>query len=603
MEIRLPPLFEKSRTPPTSSKKIVLMVVLVGIVLFFVGVLVTFFLMRTPKKVVPQESASIVIPTEIKKTLSVRFVTPPQEGYQKESVPDVFVALFKVSNGGVPLENYQTKKPFTKEELITEMGAYTAKIGMIEGGTYDGYTLNIAHWVSLYEIGSTNNEVYYLADAEKNVTLLGRYVFSLFIFGSGQKTLEEFLGKDVFLEYAKTQKIENELVVDAFEIPTVLKDAQGNEFTFLSVSNLYDKTRIETNKAESVPMTDVKTGKVYSVIADGSAYLFSRSDTRTVKYNYVIPWEGDDKAEVNWNDGTVMGANLYATRISTGCGYSSPDLVTEIPTLKLAGRVMRSDKSVYEFFQPVWTKQDVAVPDSVANMFYMNYEQRLSWDAEKKATASFEGFMNMHPVFLWKDPLGRWLRFTHENVQSAAECGKPVIYLYPTTKTDLDVTVEPKGGFSFTEPVYHDGWRVTAFPDGTLINRDDGAVYPYLFWEGRGDAYSSPEDYWVVTKQDVPVFLQKTLTTIGLNTKEIADFKEFWEPKMRSAPYYKIGFHGTRVMDLIAPLTLSQTPDTRLRILMDYSPLRERIAEHPPTLPPTPVRKGFTVIEWGGVLR
>ncbi|OGL96429.1 hypothetical protein A2318_03405 [Candidatus Uhrbacteria bacterium RIFOXYB2_FULL_45_11] len=177
------------------------------------------------------------------------------------------------------------------------------------------------------------------------------------------------------------------------------------------------------------------------------------------------------------------------------------------------------------------------------------------------------------------------------------------MYLYPTEKTDLDVTVAPKGGFTFTEPVYKNGWRVTASPDGTLVNRDDGKTYPYLFWEGHGDEYGSPEDYWVVSRQDVPSFLKETLADIGLNTKEIADFMEFWEPKMRSAPYYKIGFHGTRVMDFLAPMIISKTPDTILRVLMDYAELQDPIVQHPPKLPPTIVRKGFTVIEWGGVLR
>jgi len=78
---------------------------------------------------------------------------------------------------------------------------------------------------------------------------------------------------------------------------------------------------------------------------------------------------------------------------------------------------------------------------------------------------------------------------------------------------------------------------------------------------------------------------------------------EFWVPLMQSAPYYKIGFHGTNVMDQIAPMKLSQQPDTILRILMDYEELSQPIKENPPYLGKTLERKGFTVIEWGGVLR
>jgi hypothetical protein len=50
-------------------------------------------------------------------------------------------------------------------------------------------------------------------------------------------------------------------------------------------------------------------------------------------------------------------------------------------------------------------------------------------------------------------------------------------------------------------------------------------------------------------------------------------------------------------------LSLSETPDTLIRILMDYQPLEAPIKANPPILPKTPIREGFTVVEWGGVLR
>jgi hypothetical protein len=97
--------------------------------------------------------------------------------------------------------------------------------------------------------------------------------------------------------------------------------------------------------------------------------------------------------------------------------------------------------------------------------------------------------------------------------------------------------------------------------------------------------------------------LVSTLAKLGLNQKETADFLEFWEPRMQAAPYYQIGFHGTNVMNQLAPLTLSQKADTTIRVLMDYQELSAPIKANPPILPATPARKGFTVIEWGGVIR
>ena len=154
-----------------------------------------------------------------------------------------------------------------------------------------------------------------------------------------------------------------------------------------------------------------------------------------------------------------------------------------------------------------------------------------------------------------------------------------------------------------TEPLWNDGWRVTAEPDGTLTNRDDGEIYPYIFWEGHGGLYTEPENFWVVERSRVEPFLRATLHRIGLNRQERADFLEFWLPRMEAAPWYKIGFHGTQVMDSVAPMTLSETPDSILRVLMDYTELDAPIEANPPEYVPHFERSGFTVVEWGGVLK
>ena len=168
---------------------------------------------------------------------------------------------------------------------------------------------------------------------------------------------------------------------------------------------------------------------------------------------------------------------------------------------------------------------------------------------------------------------------------------------------DMSVWVNPRGGFSYTEPDYGDGWNVTAFPDGRIVNRADGLEYPYLFWEGRGGLYSPVETYWVVEQSDVEYFLRETLAKMNFNQSEIADFIEFWLPRMQSEPFYKIGFHGTNVMNELAPLSLSVKPDHVFRILMDYEGLDVWQPSKPPTRLPRANRDGFEVMEWGGVLR
>ncbi len=60
---------------------------------------------------------------------------------------------------------------------------------------------------------------------------------------------------------------------------------------------------------------------------------------------------------------------------------------------------------------------------------------------------------------------------------------KPVIYLYPETPTNVRINCSASNKFTFTYPVYHNGWRVKAYPDGTLLD-EQNKKYPYLFWEG-----------------------------------------------------------------------------------------------------------------------
>ena len=48
------------------------------------------------------------------------------------------------------------------------------------------------------------------------------------------------------------------------------------------------------------------------------------------------------------------------------------------------------------------------------------------------------------------------------------------------------------------------------------------------------------------------------------------------------------------------PLDITPTPDTLIRVLMEYKPLDDKIDLPEQILPPPPARTGFTVVEWGG---
>ncbi len=62
-----------------------------------------------------------------------------------------------------------------------------------------------------------------------------------------------------------------------------------------------------------------------------------------------------------------------------------------------------------------------------------------------------------------------------------ASTKKPVIYLYPTQKTNVTVKLSYHGDLTCTYPTYNGEWNVTAYPDVHLINNADQKEYSYLY--------------------------------------------------------------------------------------------------------------------------
>ena len=178
------------------------------------------------------------------------------------------------------------------------------------------------------------------------------------------------------------------------------------------------------------------------------------------------------------------------------------------------------------------------------------------------------------------------------------ELAKPVIYLYPESVTDVEVLLTLDGSLGFTYPEYGNGWRVTAYPDGTLVNRADGAEYGYLFWEGEAYPGFDMSEGFVVAGGDTAAFLREKLAFMGLSPKEYNDFIVYWAPLMRDNAYNLISFQGGAYTD-IAKLEVSPAPDSMLRVFMAFRALEGPADITEQELAPFE-RTGFTVVEWGG---
>jgi hypothetical protein len=475
---------------------------------------------------------------------------------------------------------------------------YSAKVvGEFKTGPYEGRLL-VQEGVTVDGFAETTDTYLVIEDLKSDREPIILTAYSIVEAGPFSQT-----SRFSTLDHASYQGVRfSDEVIPELDYEDIVSTVDGkSQFSFIGMGDSLEPINIANYPLAATLKDGTKLYADSGKFVDGFYFLPNEfmavsADGRALWYDLTIPFYSSTlrgasaELSVIWNDGSATSGG-YFKGAGGGCGFSTLTNVVadkDVPELKEGGHLATG------------TKEKVYISDSYQEFplsdLYNNWKY-----SHKEGTV--EEFAKSHPYFFYKDSLGRWVLFTGTGAMSSAECGKPVIYLYPEKTTDLTVNLAPQGGFTKSEPAYGQGWNVTASPDGTLVNKTDGKTYPYLFWEGRGGLYQSPSKYWVVAEKEVPAFLNATLAKLGLNEKETADFMEFWAPRMIGAPYYKIGFYGTGVMDSIAPMTLSQVPQTKIRILMDYLPLQKVEPSNAPVLPETPKRTGFTVIEWGGVLR
>lgn len=347
--------------------------------------------------------------------------------------------------------------------------------------------------------------------------------------------------------------------------------------------------------------TDSKLGDVYTnaSLENLGSYevakncFFVKAPDGTVKfYRYTPPFlDEQGRSDITWQDGTKANG-AYTFRSPSGSGFNDCANVVNLSTseIKKAGTTSTGD--------PVYIYKDSNHP--VLKKIYQEDYVVPSGGIKE----SYSQFIDSYPVFFWEDPFGRWVQFANNTYLPPAECAKPVIYLYPRVPSVVSVKLTPLGGIDASLPSYLDGWRVIAFPSGKLLDFQTNKIYPYLFWEGKSDLYQTPQKGFVVKNKELDQFFNYKLKELGLLEKEIADFKAFWIPQMlaKDAPYYFITFLAQSEINRLAPLSVQPAPDTVIRVLMDFKPLRQPITVSEPRLI-TPKREGFTVVEWGGVRR
>lgn len=176
---------------------------------------------------------------------------------------------------------------------------------------------------------------------------------------------------------------------------------------------------------------------------------------------------------------------------------------------------------------------------------------------------------------------------------------KPIIYLYPNEKQDINVVLGKPENLIHTYPKYNDGWNVTAHPNGDLIDKNTNRDLYALYWEGINTASENTSEGFIVKGEDTISFLEEKLELLGLNEREANEFIIYWLPKLEKNKYNFIRFQTAEEINTNMPLKVIPKPDTMIRVMMEFKALIEKINVKEQILE-TPQRKGFVVVEWGG---
>ncbi|KIM23234.1 hypothetical protein M408DRAFT_77805 [Serendipita vermifera MAFF 305830] len=244
--------------------------------------------------------------------------------------------------------------------------------------------------------------------------------------------------------------------------------------------------------------------------------------------------------------------------------------------------------------------------------------------------------------------------------------GKPVIYLFSPTPLSAKVQLElvPEWSFSAIYPVKkfeetkNGGqavtWDVLVKPGSLLIDKESQAEVSYLYWEAKSNpspptpAISrsaspvgsiptqlevfdpsvpnlTPSNSILLNIDQVPLYLDKALSALGLHTEARTSFITYWLPDMLKHNSIALRFIPQHAYEASAPLKVEPQPSLTVRIFMLWRGLlpceveedgwSEAIARAeamsveswkgivgiPDLFRPVTEGDGFRVLEWGGM--
>jgi hypothetical protein len=501
-----------------------------------------------------------------------------------------------------------------------------SKIGEVLTGKYKGGELLMAEvlWSGPCK-GPGCDKPFRLRFIKKDNNLIFIPKISSSLVNSFEKTFKV----DAFKNLGVTVAIDEKVTVTKLEYPSELRgsDVGWGERVLELVSEYegeVDATRLEKvlfgSKQGDVYTTMPEYSPKISFIAEGSSwgnkestadcegkdcystngfYVF-RPDGTYLLYKVPISFKVE---EIDWTDALKTGEE-YRSYTSVGCDGGGIDFVAVV-----SPEVVKSDDLVVvgkisENRGVVYGLRDIN--NKLYSEFYSNYKKNYAdfyqYDKAAAESESYEEFINSRPMFFWRDPFGRLIKFSNSQFLPPFAC-EPIVYLYPEKPVEVSLKFGDKVNVTHSEPAYNKEWKIRAEPSGKLLDVENNKNYPYLFWEGWSYVYPRSDKGFVVRREKVGEFLADKLVDMGLNEQEKQDFMKAWLPEFKMSPYYFITFMNKEDIDRLYPISITPKPDTTIRILMDYKGLDKPMTVESLEIESAPTRKGFVMVEWGGLRR
>jgi len=172
---------------------------------------------------------------------------------------------------------------------------------------------------------------------------------------------------------------------------------------------------------------------------------------------------------------------------------------------------------------------------------------------------------------------------------------KPNIYIYSINiiKLNLEITFPLGGSITESIPQYNGGWLVEVDSNGLINNKLN-----YLFYESIQPNIFQYNRGWCVSKADLRTFFEKNMTLYNFSNIEIADFTEYWVPKLIDSEYYMVYPQTNEIIDRIIKLNFSTQPNNVNRLFYGIFGVDRYTSIEEPSIVRFN-RNGFFIMEWG----